>query len=62
MFDSRAISRYLATKYGPKVNVALIPKSDNFVALAAFEEAMAVEVESYQPHATVIMYQKVIAP
>lgn len=58
--DSRAISRYIVTRYGK--DSGLIPDEKNFVAFAKFEEAAAIEVASFDPAANPLVLEELFKP
>ncbi|KAJ3572929.1 hypothetical protein NP233_g2765 [Leucocoprinus birnbaumii] len=60
IYESRAISRYIATKWADRGD-ALIPLS-NIQAIALFEQAASVEVSNFDPYATRAVFQKVFKP
>ena len=59
LYESRAICRYLATKYA-KADALLIPR--DAIPNALFEEAASVEQNSFEPLAAVIAFEKVVSP
>ena len=58
MYESRAISRYVALKYADQGTPLLPPPSD-LRAWARFEEAASVEQNNFDPFASGIAYEKV---
>ncbi|KAJ7627362.1 glutathione S-transferase [Roridomyces roridus] len=61
LYESRAISRYLADKYAPQ-GTALLPAADDFNAKALFEQAASVEVTAFQQHAHTIYVEAIEKP
>ena len=57
LFESRAISRYIADKYG---NGKLVPK--DLKGRALFEQAVSIEQSDFDPFAGVIVKEKVFKP
>ncbi|KAL2843540.1 thioredoxin-like protein [Aspergillus pseudodeflectus] len=45
VYESRAIARFLAARYGPQ----LLPDPGNVSAIAQFEEAASIEVTTFDP-------------
>ncbi|EJF60570.1 glutathione S-transferase [Dichomitus squalens LYAD-421 SS1] len=60
IFESRAISRYLALKYGGIGK--LIPAQSDVEATAKFEQAASVEAFDFDPLATKIVWEAVFHP
>lgn len=61
LFESRAIGRYIATKYrgqGP----ALIPDGSDVQKLAKFEQAASIELGNFDPFVSGIAVEKVFKP
>ncbi|KAE9387994.1 glutathione S-transferase-like protein [Gymnopus androsaceus JB14] len=56
--DSRAICRYLATKYADQ-GAKLIPDAYNIKRAALFEQAVFTEVFAFEPYASKAVYEKV---
>ncbi|KAF8869142.1 glutathione S-transferase [Infundibulicybe gibba] len=48
LYESRAICRYIAIKYGEQ-GTSLLPPAGDFNAIALFEQAMSVEVSAFSP-------------
>lgn len=61
IYESRAISRYIAMKYASQ-GTRLIPSSSDIKALAKFEEAASVEQNNFDPFASGIASEKVFKP
>ncbi|KAF9499087.1 glutathione S-transferase-like protein [Pleurotus eryngii] len=59
LYESRAISRYLATKYSGQ-GTQLIPK--DLQAWARFEQAASVEVCNFEPYASGVVFEKYYKP
>lgn len=59
LYESRAISRYLATKYSGQ-GTQLIPK--DLQAWAKFEQAASVELCNFDPYAAGIVIEKFFKP
>lgn len=60
LYESRAISRYIALKYKTQ-GTQLIP-TDDLKKIALFEQAASVEQSSFDPYATAIGMEKIIKP
>lgn len=61
VYESRAISRYIATKYraqGP----ALLPDGSDAQELAKFEQAASIEIANFHPYAEGIIIERVYKP
>ncbi|KAE9405519.1 hypothetical protein BT96DRAFT_916000, partial [Gymnopus androsaceus JB14] len=56
--ESRAICRYLATKYADQ-GTKLIPDAYNMKRVALFEQAVFTEVFTFEPYASKAVYEKV---
>ncbi|CAN9343244.1 unnamed protein product [Alternaria alternata] len=61
LFESRAISRFLASKYAEQ-GTALLPSFDDKKAWAHFEQWASVEQNNFDPFAQEIFYQKMVRP
>ena len=61
LFESRAICRYIATKYAAQGEPILPPASD-FKATALFEQAASIEAFSFDVFASGIAAEKVFKP
>ncbi|KAG6838477.1 hypothetical protein C0991_011286, partial [Blastosporella zonata] len=59
LFESRAIGRYIATKYADQ-GTKLIPTDLKEQAL--FEQAASIESSTFDPPATIIFYENVVKP
>lgn len=59
LYESRAISRYLATKYSGQ-GTQLIPK--DLQAWAKFEQAASVEICNFDPYASGVVIEKYFKP
>ncbi|KAF9223930.1 glutathione S-transferase-like protein [Gyrodon lividus] len=58
LYESRAIARYLATKYADQGTPNLIPtdpKEHTF-----FEQAASIELSNFEPHAYGVLFEKVV--
>ncbi|EIM86312.1 glutathione S-transferase-like protein [Stereum hirsutum FP-91666 SS1] len=64
LYESRAIGRYIATKYasqGPKT--PLLPQgTTDLVKYAKFEQAASMEMASFDPSATKVVSERVVKP
>ncbi|KAK0223577.1 glutathione S-transferase [Armillaria fumosa] len=60
LYESRAISRYIALKYESQ-GTKLIPTGD-LKKIALFEQAASVEQSSFDPYATAVGMEKIIKP
>lgn len=60
MFESRAICRYLVTKYGE--GSTLVPSNSDRKATALFEQAVSIEAFNFDPYAYGIALEKLIKP
>lgn len=60
LYESRAISRYIALKYESQ-GTKLIP-TDDLKKIALFEQAASVEQSSFDPYATAVGMEKIIKP
>jgi len=58
LYESRAISRYLAAKVGSP----LLPKQSDLQAFAKFEQAASVEYTNFDPSAATLTFEKVFKP
>jgi glutathione S-transferase len=58
VYESRAIARYLATKYANQ-GAPLLPDADDQKAMALFDQAASVEVNNFEPYACGITKEKV---
>ncbi|KAG7091771.1 hypothetical protein E1B28_008174 [Marasmius oreades] len=61
IYESRAICRYLATKYADK-GKNLIPSPSDLPALAAFETACSIEKSNFDVYAAKAVAEKVFTP
>ena len=61
LFESRAIARYLALKYGG-VAKKLIPDPGDVRATAVFEQGASVELSNFDTFAAGLAYEKVFKP
>ena len=59
IYESRAIARYIATKYAAFGTPGLIPPQSDLSAWARFEEAASVEQNNFDPYASGIAVEKV---
>ena len=59
MAESRAIAKYLASKYG---GGKLLPDPLDFQAVAIFDQGASVELSDFDPYASGIVAEKVFAP
>ena len=62
IYESRAISRYIAAKYASRGTSGLIPHPSNLQAWAKFEEAASIEQNNFDPFASGIASEKVFKP
>lgn len=60
VYESRAISRYIATKYASQGTPGLIPTE--LQAVAIFEQAASIEVNDFEPYAGGICLEKIFKP
>ncbi|CAE6523608.1 unnamed protein product [Rhizoctonia solani] len=60
LFESRAISRYLVTKYAP--GSSLLPSPSDLKAYGLFEQAASIEYSTFDPPASSLAFEKVFAP
>ncbi|KAK0469403.1 glutathione S-transferase [Desarmillaria tabescens] len=60
LYESRAISRYIALKYESQ-GTKLIP-TDDLKKIALFEQAASVEQSSFDPYVTTVGMEKIIKP
>lgn len=60
LFESRAISRYVARKYSSQGTPELLPT--DLSAYAAFEQAASIEASNFDPFASGIVGEKVFKP
>ncbi|KAK0485019.1 glutathione S-transferase [Armillaria novae-zelandiae] len=60
LYESRAISRYIALKYESQ-GTKLIP-TDDLKKIALFEQAASIEQSSFDPYATAVGMEKIIKP
>ncbi|KAG8952801.1 hypothetical protein FRC04_003726 [Tulasnella sp. 424] len=61
LFESRAITRYIATKYADQ-GTKLLPDPSDAKAVALFEQAACIEQADFDPYASGIAYEKVFNP
>ncbi|KIY61439.1 glutathione S-transferase [Cylindrobasidium torrendii FP15055 ss-10] len=61
VYQSRAIGRYLALKYASQ-GTPLIPPTSDITKTVAFEEAMQIENQEFEPSASKIGIEKLIFP
>lgn len=61
LYESRAISRYIALKYASQ-GTPLVPPSTNLTKWAIFEEAASVEQNNFDPFASGIASELVFKP
>lgn len=61
LFESRAIGRYVATKWASS-GTPLVPNSSDIKALALFEQAASIETSNFDPGASGITKEKVFKP
>ncbi|KAF8595192.1 glutathione S-transferase [Ceratobasidium sp. AG-I] len=60
IYESRAIARYLTTKYGK--DSGLLPDGSDAKAYGLFEQAASVEYSSFDPPASGLVKERVFAP
>ena len=58
LFESRAICRYLALRYGGAA-LGLVPEAGDIAATARFEQAASVETSNFDPYASGLAYENV---
>ncbi|KAG8852113.1 hypothetical protein FRB96_008914 [Tulasnella sp. 330] len=61
LYESRAIARYLATKYAEQ-GVKLLPDPKDLKAMALADQSMSVEMSNFYPYVSGIAYQAVFMP
>lgn len=61
LFESRAICRYIATKYSDQ-GTPLLPSPVNIQATALFEQAASIELTNFDSFATAIAVERVFKP
>ncbi|KAG9007848.1 hypothetical protein FRB90_009203 [Tulasnella sp. 427] len=61
LFESRAITRYIATKYANQ-GTKLLPDPSDLKAVALFEQAACIEQADFDPYASEIAVEKVFKP
>ncbi|KAG8987417.1 hypothetical protein FRB90_003357 [Tulasnella sp. 427] len=61
LYESRAISRYIAAKYANQ-GTKLLPDPSDLKAVALFEQAASVELADFDPPASGLAYEKIIKP
>ena len=59
LYESRAIGRYIATKYHGQ-GTPLIPEPSDAKATALFEQALSIETSNFDAFASPIAYEKVL--
>ncbi|OBZ69076.1 hypothetical protein A0H81_10880 [Grifola frondosa] len=59
LFESRAIGRYIATKYAAQ-GEKILPDPSDLKATALFEQAASIETSNFDPFASSVAYEKVI--
>ncbi|OCB86175.1 glutathione S-transferase [Sanghuangporus baumii] len=59
IYESRAIGRYIALKYGNQGTPGLIPSPSDFEAWGRFEEAASIEQNNFDPFASGISGEKI---
>ncbi|CAE6380626.1 unnamed protein product [Rhizoctonia solani] len=60
VYESRAICRYLVTKYGK--DSPLLPGVGDLKAYVAFEQAASIEYSVFDPPASAVVYERVVVP
>ncbi|KAF7594124.1 hypothetical protein BBP40_010123 [Aspergillus hancockii] len=60
LYESRAIARYLATKYGQSHH--LIPNTSDAQALGLFEQAASIELATFDPVANRLVFEMIMKP
>jgi len=58
LFESRAIARYIATKYASQ-GTPLLPLENNVQSLALVDQAASVELANFDPYASGLVHEKV---
>ena len=61
LYESRAISRYIASKYRDQ-GTPLIPDPADLKATALFEQAASIELTNFDPSASGVAFQKIFYP
>ena len=61
LYESRAIARYVASKYRNQGN-SLLPDPSDIQATALFEQAASIETSNFDPFASGIAAEKVFRP
>ena len=61
VFESRAICRYVALKYGG-AEKGLIPRDEDLASVARFEQAASVETSNFDPYASGLAYENIFKP
>ncbi|KAG9007847.1 hypothetical protein FRB90_009202, partial [Tulasnella sp. 427] len=61
LFESRAITRYIAAKYANQ-GTKLLPDPSDLKAVALLEQAASIEQADFDPYASGIAYEKVFYP
>ncbi|KAF7318462.1 Glutathione transferase [Mycena chlorophos] len=62
LYESRAICRYLVSKYTPRGVPSLLPCPSNIEASAMFEQAASVEYGNFEPHARRVYIEGSLKP
>lgn len=62
LFESRAISRYIASKYREQGTRGLLPDPSDLKATALFEQAASIETSNFDPFANRISFEKFVKP
>ncbi|KAI0696181.1 glutathione S-transferase-like protein [Cytidiella melzeri] len=62
LFESRAIARYIATKYRDQGTPSLVPDPSDLQATALFEQAASIETSNFDFYAYAIAIEKVFKP
>lgn len=61
LYESRAICRYIATKYRDQ-GTPLIPDPSDLKATALFEQAASIETSNFDPFASGLAWEKFLKP
>lgn len=60
LYESRAIARYIATKYAGQGTAGLVPPPTDIQASAKLDQALSIEVANYDVYAAKAIYEGVI--
>ncbi|TCD67326.1 hypothetical protein EIP91_000247 [Steccherinum ochraceum] len=62
LFESRAIARYIVDKYDRERSSGLLPRDDDIVEKALFEQAVSMEMTRFEPAAYALTKELVFKP